>query len=222
MKIVPGPPRRVLRAEAIKAQLGRTEAKLTEVCVELAMAEQEAANAAARAAASQDEDARCALETARDHQMVMQRAVAMLHAERGELQQALKTAGQVAARPRKQVHGAVRDADGFDLRPDPLQVTTAGELVRALDTYRIWAGVPPYREIAQRAGSRVAASTICTALKNHGELPALKVVLAVVTGCGGDEEDQSRFATAWRRLRLGDAAEGQTSRPPDLRVVTAT
>lgn len=143
--------------------------------------------------------------------------------ERRRAERIMREEQRRAAAPaasRRAAREAVQDAAGFDLRPDPLQVGTPGELVKALGTFRIWAGEPPYREIARRAGNRVAASTIHTALKTHDELPSLRVVLAVVIGCGGSEEDQRRFATAWRLLRLGRETGAQNR--PELRVVSAS
>lgn len=93
------------------------------------------------------------------------------------------------------------DADGFDLRPDPLQAKTPADLVRALRQYRLWAGEPSLRTIARLAGTGTGASTICTAL-NAETLPRLETVTAIIAGCGGSGEDQRRFATAWRAIRL--------------------
>ncbi len=126
----------------------------------------------------------------------------------------------------------VRDADGYNLKPDPLSAQTAAELVEALRQYRAWAGNTPFRQMAARARQRVAHSTMCVALKND-ELPGLKVVLAIVAGCGGGQPDQEKFATAWRRINSGmttpepppapgpgggPAVPGQPS-APNLRVV---
>lgn len=102
--------------------------------------------------------------------------------------------------------GSIADAEGFDLRPDPVRARTAADLIAALRGYRAWAGDPSYRKMASRASYASAASTICAAL-NSDTLPRLELVLAVVTGCGGDEEDQQRFATAWRAIRLEHASE---------------
>jgi hypothetical protein len=96
----------------------------------------------------------------------------------------------------------VRDADGYNLKPDPLRAQHAAELVEALRQYRAWAGNTPFRQMAARARQRVAHSTMCVALKND-ELPGLKVVLAIVAGCGGGQPDQEKFATAWRRINGG-------------------
>jgi hypothetical protein len=40
----------------------------------------------------------------------------------------------------------------------------------------------------------------------------------VIAGCGGCEEDQRRFVTAWRRIQLGQPGE-PTAGGPALRVV---
>jgi hypothetical protein len=101
--------------------------------------------------------------------------------------------------------GPVRDADGFNLKPDPLAAQTAAELVRALRQYRAWSGNTPFRQMAAQARQRVAHSTMCVALKSE-ELPGLKVVLAIVAGCGGSQSDQQKFATAWRRINDGSLA----------------
>jgi protein gp37 len=47
----------------------------------------------------------------------------------------------------------------------------------------------------------------------------LQVVVAVIAGCGGTEEDQSRFATAQRRIQLGQLDAGTAAGEPTLRVV---
>jgi hypothetical protein len=106
------------------------------------------------------------------------------------------------------------DAEGHDLRPDPLQASTPAEFVRALRHYRVWAGDPPLRVIARRSG--VGASTICTALSVEA-MPPLNLVLAIVEGCGAGEHDQRRFATAWRAIRLAaqdDSPAGAGHRSP--------
>jgi hypothetical protein len=97
------------------------------------------------------------------------------------------------------------DAAGFDLRPDPLQARTPGDFVEALRRYRAWAGDPSYRQMASRAGGTTAASTIWLALRSE-DVPRLELVLAIIAGCGGGEDDQRRFATAWRTLRLAAGA----------------
>jgi len=124
----------------------------------------------------------------------------------------------VAARKPRPPREAVPDTDGHDLCPDPLAAQTPAELVDALCHYRIWAGEPSFRQMAADSRQRAAASTLCTALSGDA-LPTLDVVLAVVIGCGGSEEDQRRFATAWRRIRLGQASSGSAMARSGLRVL---
>lgn len=98
----------------------------------------------------------------------------------------------------------VQDAAGHDLRPDPLTAQTAAPLVTALARYRQWAGEPTYRSIAGSAHQKVSHSTIYQVLRGQRkELPALKVVLTIIEGCGGSDADVRAFATAWRRVRAG-------------------
>jgi hypothetical protein len=104
------------------------------------------------------------------------------------------------------------DAEGFDLRPDPLSARTPAELVAALRQYRIWAGLPSFRDMADRARREVAPSTLCTALRGN-RMPRLPVVMAVIVGCGGGKEDQRIFATAWRRIKSGLLMQPGPSEP---------
>jgi hypothetical protein len=106
---------------------------------------------------------------------------------------------QVQVRPTPE---PVRDAAGYDLRPDALTARTSAELIARLREYRQWSGEPPFRKIAAQARQKVAHSTIFVAL-NGDELPSLKVVLAIIEGCGGSVDDQRAFATAWRRIKSG-------------------
>jgi hypothetical protein len=94
----------------------------------------------------------------------------------------------------------VRDARGFDLKPNPLAASTSAELVVSLRRYREWSGDTPFRKMAAQARQKVSSSRMCTALRNDS-LPTLKVVLAIVEGCGGSPDDQRAFATAWRRIK---------------------
>ena len=122
-----------------------------------------------------------------------------------------------AARAARVPEPVVGDTGGFDLKPDPLTARTPAELMTALRQYRQWAGEPSYRKmagLAGQAGQAVAASTLCTALRSD-ELPRLNVALAIITGCGGGEEDQHRCATAWRQIKRRQP----TAVKPVLRVV---
>lgn len=96
----------------------------------------------------------------------------------------------------------IRDAAGYDLKPDPLTAGTSAELVARLREYREWSGEPPFRKMAEQARQKVAHSTIFAAL-NSNDLPRLEVVMAIIAGCGGGMDDQRAFVTAWRRIKSG-------------------
>jgi hypothetical protein len=123
-----------------------------------------------------------------------------------EAKTATKTSPETKNKPVTDVTRAsgwvVEDAKGFDLRPDPLAARNPAELMEALRQYRAWADDPSYRQMARQAGRLIAASTLCVALRSN-DLPRLNVVLAIVAGCGGGEEDQQRYATAWRQMKRG-------------------
>jgi hypothetical protein len=111
----------------------------------------------------------------------------------------------------------IGDAEGFDLRPDPLAATTPEEYIDALWQYKAWSGDPSWRAMAKRAGQAVVYSTMYAAMNNKA-LPKLDVVKAIITGCGGGEDDLSAFVTAWRRISMG----GRTRRPSvDARFLSA-
>lgn len=99
------------------------------------------------------------------------------------------------------------DIEGYDLCPDPLTAKDAAEFVDFLNKYRIWAGDPSYREIANRCGKEASASTFCKALKGT-ELPRQRLVRAFIRGCGGDEKHVALWITGWRRLKIPGALNG--------------
>jgi DNA-binding CsgD family transcriptional regulator len=115
-----------------------------------------------------------------------------------------------ASRPRRRTHPPrppVDDADGHDLRPDPLTASTPADLLAALRAFRTWAGEPGFRVMSRRSGYGAAASTMCTTLNGH-TLPGLEVVRAIVEGCGGTEDDVKLYATAWRRIKMAGHMPG--------------
>jgi hypothetical protein len=124
---------------------------------------------------------------------------------RGEVQEARLLAALRAER-RRVVPAArrplPRDPDGHQLCPDPMKATTAAELMDVLRQYHVWSGRPSLRRIAARSERQTSASTICAVLKSS-TLPSLRVLLAIVAGCGGSDEDAGRFAAAWRAIELG-------------------
>jgi hypothetical protein len=111
------------------------------------------------------------------------------------------------AAPGSRGNRQIGDASGFDLKPDPLAATTEAQFIKALWDYKAWSGDPSWRAMAARAGQRVVHSTMYGAM--HGSvLPKLEVVKAIISGCGGGEEDLRAFATAWRQL---DSARSRNS-----------
>jgi hypothetical protein len=96
-----------------------------------------------------------------------------------------------ARRRAPEVPEPVRDAEGFELRPDPLTARTPAELVAFLQWYREWAGQPSFRKMAAQAGQRVSYSALCTALRGDA-MPGYEIVKAVIAGCGGSDEEQQR------------------------------
>jgi hypothetical protein len=95
-----------------------------------------------------------------------------------------------------------QDVPGCDLRPDPSGARTPAEFIEALRQFRTWAGNPSFRDMARACHGRPAASTMCRVLRSPELPPRLELVDAIITACGGEEEDRERFATAWRRLTM--------------------
>ncbi|WP_017617947.1 hypothetical protein [Nocardiopsis gilva] len=104
----------------------------------------------------------------------------------------------------------MRDVEGFDLRPDPLQTSTPSEFVEAMRRYRRWAGNPSYRTMATNCGYTCSAAAFHAALKSEG-LPKFTQLNAFVIACGGDEAEFQRWATAWRKL--DQSRQGATRAP---------
>jgi hypothetical protein len=95
----------------------------------------------------------------------------------------------------------ISDAADDDLKPDPLSATTPAEYIRLLWQYKVWSGDPSWRKMAARAGQTVVHSTMHSAM-NGDALPRLEVVKAIITGCGGSEDDLRAFVSAWRRIEV--------------------
>jgi transcriptional regulator with XRE-family HTH domain len=93
------------------------------------------------------------------------------------------------------------------LKPDPSAATTPAEFTAALRNYRLWAGGPAFSRMATLAKPRAAKSVMHAAM-NGKALPKLDVVKAIITGCGGSEDDLQAFLAAWQRI-----ASSRTARP---------
>ena len=118
----------------------------------------------------------------------------------------------------------IPDMPGVSLCPDPGTVHTPAQFMDCLRRYRIWSGKISYREMERKCGRRFAASTICTALQGD-ELPSFDMVLAIVVACGGSEEHQLSFLSAWRSIQLQqDAGQppARSQRSRALRAVSGT
>jgi hypothetical protein len=145
--------------------------------------------------------ARDGLNEARDIVREARRELILVHHEWDQLHRRLANQGRypVAAAP------VVPDAPGQNFCPDPEAAQTPAEYMDTLRTYRIWAGKPSYRAmesvIKNQRSQHFASSTLHAALKSD-ELPALPLVQAVVTACGGSDAHQQKFTTAWRRLTM--------------------
>lgn len=113
----------------------------------------------------------------------------------------------------------ILDTPGQDLCPDPGNARTAAEFMATLRAYRTWAGEPSYRVmenvIRNQFPQRFAASTIHAALKSD-ELPALALVRAIITACGGTSTHEQKFTSAWRQLTM---PEQDRARPAPSRSI---
>lgn len=117
------------------------------------------------------------------------------------------------------------DAPGVNLKPDPLLARTPEEFNETVREYHTWAGAPSLAVMSGRCGGRPVKSTFRSALLNTGTLPKLPMVDAIVTGCGGSEEDKQLFASAWRAVKAGRTISERDSRdvqPRRLRPVDGT
>jgi DNA-binding SARP family transcriptional activator len=108
---------------------------------------------------------------------------------------------------------AIRDAAGYRLEPDPLEARTPAEFVKALKDFRTWAADGlSLRDMARLSGGTVSYSAICKAL-GRDQLPSYKVVVAVITACGGTAEQLQAYVTARRMIQMAQQAATAPPRP---------
>ena len=94
------------------------------------------------------------------------------------------------------------DADGHDLRPDPLSATTPAELMECARKYRIWAGNRGLRVMSLHIRHALSAQALSNLLRSD-QLPRQSENLRLlIEACGGDVDDQRRFITAWRHFMM--------------------
>jgi hypothetical protein len=145
--------------------------------------------------------ARDTLNEAREIVREARKELILVHHEYDELHRRLANQGRypVAADP------VVPDTPGLDLCPDPGTAQAPAEFMDALRAYRIWAGKPSYRAmesiIKNQCSQHFASSTLQAALTGN-DLPALQLVQAVITACGGSDAHQQTFTSTWRRLTM--------------------
>ena len=95
------------------------------------------------------------------------------------------------------------DADGYNLRPDPLGAATVPDLMECVRQYHIWAGKRGLRVMARHIEQQLSPQTLSNLLKSD-QLPGRgDQMQLLIEACGGNAEDQQRFVTAWRRFKMG-------------------
>lgn len=90
---------------------------------------------------------------------------------------------------------------GGGLLTDPQTARSPEELMDLLREFRSWHDNPSYRVMEAQCKHEVSASTFCTVMKGS-KLPKLRVVAAVIEGCGGSSDDVNRYVAAGRKLVL--------------------
>jgi hypothetical protein len=85
--------------------------------------------------------------------------------------------------------------------PRPPAGGSPAQFVRQLRALRAWAGQPGHKEITNRSGARLAASTMYDALDPaRSSLPSLEVTKAIVSACAPNS--LGNWIAAWRAIRL--------------------
>jgi len=101
----------------------------------------------------------------------------------------------------------LEDADGYDLRPDPLGATTVADLMECMRQYHIWAGKRGLRVMARHIEQQLSPQTLSNLLKSDQLPRQAEQVRLLIEACGGNDEDQRRFVTAWRRFMIARVSE---------------
>lgn len=94
------------------------------------------------------------------------------------------------------------DADGHDLRPDPLASTTPAELMKCARQFRIWAGNRGLRVMSLHIRHALSAQTLSILLRSDQLPRQMETMRLLIEACGGDVEYQKRFITAWRGFMM--------------------
>ena len=83
------------------------------------------------------------------------------------------------------------------------------ELEEKLRMYWQWSGSPSTRKVAQSSDGAFCHTTMSKLLHDGPKKPFLSLdyLCGFIRGCGGDEEEVQRWATAWRRIHLSRPGE---------------
>lgn len=98
----------------------------------------------------------------------------------------------------------VDDAEGHNLKPDPMSARTLPELKALMRQFWLWAGSPSCRNVARGSDGAFSHGTISKLLNENADKPALKLdyLRGCIRGCGADEEEERLWTTAWRRIHM--------------------
>ncbi|MFI0446616.1 hypothetical protein [Actinomadura sp. 6N118] len=109
----------------------------------------------------------------------------------------------------------LEDLPGHDLKPDPSTANSAAELRVLLREFWEWAGEFGSRRVASASGGAFSHTVAAKLIKaDPRQALLLEYVTGLIRGCGGDEAEQRRWATAHRRVRREQRAQ------PHLRAVS--
>ncbi|MEU0570510.1 hypothetical protein ABZ297_34680 [Nonomuraea sp. NPDC005983] len=106
------------------------------------------------------------------------------------------------------VEPMIQDAPGYNLKPDPLSAQSLPELERLARDFWRWADKPSSRQLATHSKGAFSHATIAKIIYDKPDKPPLtmRYLLGLIRGCGGDKDEQQRWATAWRLLDQGAAS----------------
>jgi transcriptional regulator with XRE-family HTH domain len=85
-------------------------------------------------------------------------------------------------------------------QPDPILVSSPGELVQALNAVHVWGGSPSLRELGRRSKGLLRRSTISDMLRGT-DLPDYDRFVAFLQACGVDGASLDTWVFVWRRLK---------------------
>lgn len=127
-----------------------------------------------------------------------------------------------AQEPSREAPEKIEDLVGYAREPDPLTAKSLAELEERLRDLWAWAGYPSSRTLASRSAGAFSHATISKLIYEKPGRPALKLsyVLGFVRACGGNPDEQKRWATAWRNIAvesrlLSPRPVGQIPEPAD-------